>query len=918
MSSKVNLKNIIFTSIFIKFYRMCCFNINGTYGKVPELIHFLNIHSIDLMALSETHLVPRHRLNIRGYQIYRKDKTLRSGGVAMVVRDGIPHRWLNDLTLDGVDIETITIELGDKTKVVGLYKNPRYRLTTADLNRIFSWSSRMIVMGDMNCAHPSWNCNRTNPSGTVLYKFVMESDRVLMHHPDTPTHYPYNGDRPSTIDLVLTKGIGVPNNLRTEEEMNSDHYPVVFEALPGVSDDRSRSFRDFKSINWVAFRRNLDQGLGNVTTIQGPNEIDGALGHFINVITNARDRNQILKKVREDKDILPREITRLITRRNAVRRRFHRTRLDNDHEEVRQLSKLIRDEIIRYREEKWQKLTRSLRPGDNSLWRMSKGLRRKRVPLPFLQMGNNTALRDIGKAEMLADQYETYNRVDGTVNTARQRYNVARHNQIAEIAYINFNRARLTRELASRMEVGNYCYSTPTYKAPGIDCIEPIIVRNFSRLAVAHYTEIVNACLAFQYYPECFKRAVIIPIYKGSGKPVNDPKSYRPVSLLCILAKILDKIILSRLTDTVEELELLPEEQFGFRSGRSTTMQVARIVHHVKEKSQRGLNTYLVSLDMKHAFDSVWHPGMVAKLHDLGIPLWLVRLIQSFLSERRFCVRVGNSRSGFRMMQGGVPQGSSLSPLLYSLYTCDFPIHPNTQTALYADDVAIYASSFHSQTAVDKVRDHLYRSVIPYLEENKIVLNEEKSEGINFTVRFRDTRIARKLRVKDRNLPNRMAIDYLGIRLDRRLNMHEHVTVRVEKGNAAFRAMYSLLARNSRLSLEMKVLLYKQLIRPVMTYGTPFMMTYKSRILPLQKLQNKILRHIAGVERYVSVTRLHNRLGVESIDDYILRIGDSFYRKHIRQSPYTRDLTVIRSNSGIHYKRGLLYQRLHLFHERLD
>lgn len=880
------------------------------------MIHFLNKYSIDIMALSETHLEQRHRLNIKGYQVYRRDKTLRSGGVALLVRDVIPHKGVTELKFDGDGIENVCVELHDKTVVVGIYKNPRYKLDIANLVRIFSLGSRMIVMGDMNCVHPSWNCFRTNPSGTVLYRFITDNERVLMHHPDTPTYYPFNGDRPSTIDVVLTRGTGVPNNIRVAEEMNSDHYPVLFEALSGLYDNRSRSFRDLKSTNWRAFRRNLDAALGGITPIRNPDEIEDALSGFLEKICITRDQNQIVKQVRADRDILPEYIIRLITTRNRVRRHFYHTRLGDDREEVARLSLEIRNGIARNRDEKWQRLTRTLKAGDNSVWRVSKGLRRRRVPLPFLKEGNQTALRDIEKAEMLASQYHTFNYVDQSINTPRQRNHLARYDQLDEIAYVNINRDRLDRHiLATRTEVGRYCCSTPISKAPGNDTIEPSIVRNLSQLAIAHYTEIVNACLRYQHYPARFKEAVIIPIYKRGGKPVNDPKSYRPVSLLGILAKILDKIILSRLTGIVEELQLLPETQFGFRSGRSTTLQVARIIHHAKEKSQIGQNTYLVSLDMKHAFDGVWHPGLVSKLYEFGVPIWMVVLIQSFLTERKFCVRVGDSRSELRTMQGGVPQGSALSPLLYSLYTCDFPTHPNTRTALYADDVAIYASSFHSQTAVDKVRDHMYRSVIPYLEENKISLNEEKSEGINFTVKFRDTKIIRKLKIRGRDISNKAAIRYLGVDLDRRLNMQRHIDSLVEKGNGAFRALYPLLSRNSRLPLETKILLYKQIIRPVITYGAALIMAYRTRITPLQRLQNKVLRHIVGVDRYVGVTRLHNRLGVELIDDYILRIADGFYRRHVQMSPLTRGLTDIRADSGIHFKRGLLYQRLHLYHE---
>lgn len=900
------------------FYKFCGFNINGTFGKIPELIHFLGHHQIDIMVVSETHLTENHRFHVRGYNVYRHDKTVRSGGIAILVKSSIPHRTIDSPDIDE-SFENICIELADETVLVGVYKNPRYELKTADLNNIFSLAPRVVVIGDMNSRHPAWNCPTPNGSGIVLHRYTLDHDRILLHHPDEPTHYPANGGRPSTIDLVLTKGNLDPSSVQVFKEMNSDHYPIVFEMLSRVADDRSRSFRDFRSTNWVAFRRNFDEHLGTIPPISNVASIDNVLDHFIQSIQIARDSNQTIKQVREDRDCLPNNILNLISLKNRVRRRFQQTRLLADRILVAQISRQIRESIANYRDDKWQRFTRSLKPDDNSLWRISRGLKRKSEPIPFLEIGNQTALRDQDKATMLANLYESFNRVDPVAHTPKQRYAQSRYNQFHEIDYVRLSPRNFNSIKASEKEIAGYLQRTPTNKAPGPDNIEPIVVRNLSRKGIACFAEIVNACLRFQYYPRRFKDAIVVPIHKGGGKSKNDPSAYRPVSLISIFAKILDKIILSRLADEVEGINLLPAEQFGFREGRSTVLQVARIIHNIKENFQTGQNTFLLSLDMKHAFDGVWHPGLVAKLHDCQVPLWLVKILHSFLFQRRFLVRVGNARSQYRVMQGGVPQGSALSPLLYSLYTCDFPLQTTTQTALYADDVAIYASSFHSQTAVMKVQDHISRSVLPYLKENKITLNEEKSDGIIFSKKFKNNRITRNLKLNEKSIEIKKDVRYLGVHIDSRLNMHSHVRNLLFKGNAAYRCLYPLLSRRSGLSLNSKVLLYKQIIRPVMTYAAPlFISGSQNLILKLQRLQNKILRHIANVNRYVSIRRLHDITNMETLKDHIYKISDRFYRFHVRRTPLTRDLTNIREDSRIHFKHGLLYRRLHLYHESIN
>lgn len=157
-------------------------------------------------------------------------------------------------------------------------------------------------------------------------------------------------------------------------------------------------------------------------------------------------------------------------------------------------------------------------------------------------------------------------------------------------------------------------------------------------------TVIYNMCIKIQYYPREFKHTIVVRSSLASDAAAV--RSCRQQELYTILKKTFKNAL-----------------------ARSWHRQIWR-----------------------RPFDRVWHEALVAKLYDFQVPLWLVRVVQFFLSDRSFRVRVGDSLSERKRLGAGVPQGSALSPLLYSLY---------------ADDVAIYAASFHSQTTVTKVQGFL-------------------------------------------------------------------------------------------------------------------------------------------------------------------------------------------------------------------
>ncbi|GBP03252.1 Probable RNA-directed DNA polymerase from transposon BS [Eumeta japonica] len=227
------------------------------------------------------------------------------------------------------------------------------------------------------------------------------------------------------------------------------------------------------------------------------------------------------------------------------------------------------------------------------------------------------------------------------------------------------------------------------------------------------------------------KEAEVIGIHKPE-KPRDLPASYRPNSLLSGLAKLFERVLKTRLSNYFFGKGFIIDEQFGFRPAHSCPQQVLRLVEYVSEGFKIKHKTVAVFFDVAKAFDRVWHAGLVYKLHSLQVPDRLILIIENFLSNRHFTFRHERTHSTKRLIRAGVPQGSALSPLLYSAYTNDIPrLTSGVQLVLFADDTALF---FRSSTRRSIFR-HLpsaYDELGQWFRKWRIEINLDKSAAIQF------------------------------------------------------------------------------------------------------------------------------------------------------------------------------------------
>ena len=271
--------------------------------------------------------------------------------------------------------------------------------------------------------------------------------------------------------------------------------------------------------------------------------------------------------------------------------------------------------------------------------------------------------------------------------------------------------------------------------------------------------------------PKIWRRALVVAIPKPA-KPVGDPKSYRPISLLCVPYKILERLIYARVEPLIDPL--LPKQQAGFRHRKSTVDQVVLQTQNIEDFFETKKKAGAVFIDLTAAYDTVWHRGLTCKLLRLLPDKHMVRMIMELVRNRSFTFTTSDSKqSRLRRLKNGVPQGSVLAPLLFNIYTYN---HPSmiSRKFVYADDLALPHFSGNWKDLEETLSQDM-STLSAYLQTWRLKLSHTKTVTAAFHLNNREAK--RELKVYNNDLLFCPTPTYLGVKLDRSLTFRHHLVL---------------------------------------------------------------------------------------------------------------------------------------------
>ncbi|GFV54007.1 probable RNA-directed DNA polymerase from transposon BS [Trichonephila clavipes] len=381
----------------------------------------------------------------------------------------------------------------------------------------------------------------------------------------------------------------------------------------------------------------------------------------------------------------------------------------------------------------------------------------------------------------------------------------------------------------------------------------------------------------YNHFPKPWKHAILTMIPKP-GKDQKFPLNFRPISLISSIGKIYEKILLKRIEKYTLDNSIIPDIQHGFRKETSTCHQLLRATNIIISGFNKHATTGGIFLDVEKVFDRLWHNGLIFKMINLNFPPYLIHTISDYLHNRTFQVKIQATISKIGHIQAGSPQGSLLSPILYNIYTNDFPTSPLVDICLFADDAAILSQ----QNTPQKVRATLQKYLMKlkkWLTLWRISINTSKSKAIVFKKgKYKNT--LQPLKLFRSNIDWHDEVDYLGVTLDKKLTFNSHLKKITCKFKNRLQALHKLLSKKSKLSNNNKRKIYMQYLLPILTYASQIWGITSNRNLDgIQILQNRALRLILNAPTYVKRIHIHKDLKIPALTSRIKRLATAFYEQ---------------------------------------
>ena len=429
-------------------------------------------------------------------------------------------------------------------------------------------------------------------------------------------------------------------------------------------------------------------------------------------------------------------------------------------------------------------------------WSYIKQLNKEELGITDFELNGSIISDNKTKADMLINQFSS----------------VFTQEDLSNIPDIGYDRVPSIDSLSITINgVAKQLSLLKTNKASGPDAIPPWFLKEYTAEIAPILTNILQDSIESGTVPSRWKSANVCAVFKKGEK--SDPSNYRPISLTCIASKILEHIVHSHVTKHFEHYNILTDCQHGFRSKRSTELQLILTIHDIASTLQQNKSIHAAVLDFSKAFDKVPHQRLLMKLKHYGIHGNFLSWMESFLTKRVQTVICEGATSTSSPVTSGVPQGSVLGPLLFLTYINDLPNGLTSTVKLFADDTLLYGVVVEDSDC-DNLQDDLNKLEI-WQHEWQMQFNPSKCNIIC---------ISNKQRAPQRSyffcgskFEQVDSASYLGVTVNSKLKWSEHISSISSKASRSL----GLIKRNLwNCPRKVRETAYTSIVRPKLEYAS--------------------------------------------------------------------------------------------------
>ena len=745
------------------------------------------------------------------------------------------------------------------------------------LDKLNGKKGTIMVVGDFNLPKFTWtDCEpsiRPDCSCGPVYDSFVEilDDFNLVQTVTQPTR------NDNVLDLILTSNPTLVSKIECLPGL-SDHDIVSAEVAlkPTQAKQKRRTIHLYNKADWTTFQSKLKAYQTKFLSEHHGRSVEQLWSDITDTLDQLTDQC-IPKKVIKGKPSLPwisREIKQQITKRNRFYKAYRKTgnsQLREKYVSLRHaIKKSIKDRHEAYLEGLLgmdrQENQATGQTDSKKLFQYLKNSRTDQQGIPPLKQNDNLHIETKDKADILNQQFQSV--FTPLAPLSLKQLSLMKVQDLVDDKVIsphavpedqrNSTPIMPSIKISDMSEAGivNLLKNLKPKKAAGPDRIKPVVLQELREELAPILQVLFERSLQSGAVPLIWNSANVSPIFKKGEK--STAANYRPISLTCILCKVMEHIIASNVVKHLDSNGLMYDLQHGFRERRSCETQLISLIEDLARKTSQKKQTDLILLDFSKAFDKVNH----SKLHSYGIRKETLSWIQAFLSNRQQKVVIEGEESDSVPVTSGVPQGSVLGPILFLAYINDLPQDVVSQVRLFADDTAIYLT-LENKDDSDKLQVDLDR-LQAWEAKWDMEFNPSKCQVIRVTASR--TLLQTQYILHGQVLEVVSSARYLGVDISSNLNWNTHV----DRITANASRSLGFIRRNVKTkSPQIREMAYQSLVRPQLEYSASVWDPHvKEQIKKIEMVQRRAARWtLNDYARSSSVTQMLNQLNWQTLEE---------------------------------------------------